>query len=416
MKKLYSLIALLTAVILFTACGKDDATYNPAPKLEVTAVNVLFEPEGGQGSITVNTASSLSATTDASWLSLTVNGNQVTAVADANTTLDGRSAKITLQAGGAEAFVTATQKGSVYGITLTDELLQIADTANSQTAIPIVHSGAVNVESLVDWLSARFDEESSSIVVVGQANPQKEARTGYVAYATGNIKDTLTITQKGNFDFAKGVLGDYMFVYRYIDEEAQDFAWNYFDATLTADGLTILYPVSETDVLPFTVPVKIDADKQEVKFGPNGSFLGMYGTSYYIFLQFGAYAEGYPVAPYTDNSTTITGTLSFEKEQQEDGTIVESTYMDFAGQMDGTDINMWYFEAFDSENFVAASDKGSFNYFITPYMIKIPAAEPTEQPVASEARKQLVAKKLAAMKGKLRKQTGLNVLRTPWKK
>ena len=375
MKKLYSLIALLAAVTLFTACGDDDATYSPTPKLEVTAVDVLFEPEGGQGSITVNTASGLTATTEASWLTLTVSGNQVTATADANNTLDGRSAKITLQADGAQAIVTATQKGSVYGVILSDDLLQIADTANSLTAIPVFHSGAVTVESLTDWLSASFDEESSSIVVTGQANPDKASRTGYVAFATANVKDTLAITQKGNFDFATGVLGDYMFVFRYVDEEAQDFAWTYYDAKLTADGLTIQIPVSQTMTLPYTVPVEIDADNEVVKLGPNGSFLGMYGSSYYVFLQFGAYAQGYPVAPYSDNTTCVYGTLSFEQEEQEDGTPVESTYMDFAGQFDDIDINVWYFEAFDSENFEESSDKGPVDYVITPYMIQISGDE-----------------------------------------
>ena len=396
MKKLYSLIALLAAVTLFTACGDDDATYSPTPKLEVTAVDVLFEPEGGQGSITVNTASSLTATTEASWLTLTVSGNQVTATADANTTLDGRSAKITLQAGGAQAVVTATQKGSVYGIILSDELLQIADTANSLTAIPIIHSGAVTVESLSDWLKASYHEESSSILIVGEANTDKAPRTGYVAFATGNIKDTLAITQKGNFDFASGVLGDYLFVFRYEDQEAQALAWTYYDATLTADGLTIQLPVSQTMTLPYTVPVEIDADKQVVKLGPNGSFLGMYGSSYYIFLQFGAYAQGFPVAPYSDNTTCVYGTLSFEQEKQEDGTTVEKTYMDFAGQFDGTDINMWYFEAFDSENFEESSDKGPIDYVITPYMEQIPA----EAAAAPAARRAAALQRAARLQGK----------------
>jgi len=112
-----------------------------------------------------------------------------------------------------------------------------------------------------------------------------------------------------------------------------------------------------------------------VKLGPNGSFLGMYGSSYYVFLQFGAYAQGYPVAPYSDNTTCVYGTLSFEQEQLEDGTPVESTYMDFAGQFDDIDINVWYFEAFDSENFEESSDKGPVDYVITPYMIQISGDE-----------------------------------------
>ena len=69
---------------MFTACGNDDATYEPAPKLEVASADVLFEADGGDGSVVVNASGTVSATTDASWLTLSVQGNKVAVKANPN--------------------------------------------------------------------------------------------------------------------------------------------------------------------------------------------------------------------------------------------------------------------------------------------------------------------------------------------
>ena len=196
MKKIFSFIAILVGVAMFTSCGEDDATYTAVTPLEVSNVNVMFEAEGGIGTITVNSRDAVSATTESAWLTLAVNGNQVTATAPANISLDGRSAKIVLKAGGAETTVTATQKGSIYGL-VNGRGFEIADSMNAFVNVPVQHTGEVTVKSLTEWLNASFNKETNQIKIVAQSNEEEDPRIGYVAFATGTIQDTITIVQKG---------------------------------------------------------------------------------------------------------------------------------------------------------------------------------------------------------------------------
>ncbi len=181
---------------MFTSCGKDDATYTAIPKLDVSKAEVLFESNGGTGSITINTSSPVTATTESTWLTVSANGNVVTATAPVNGSLDGRSATIIIKAGDAQAIVTATQKGSVYGINGGLEY-ELSDTAQAKVSIPVVQSAGVSVTRLADWLTASFNSETSTIEVVATSNDVEEPRIGYVAFQTGNVKDTLEIAQAG---------------------------------------------------------------------------------------------------------------------------------------------------------------------------------------------------------------------------
>ena len=181
---------------MFTSCGKDDATYTAIPKLDVSKAEVLFESNGGTGSITINTSSPVTATTESTWLTVSANGNVVTATAPVNGSLDGRSATIIIKAGDAQAIVTATQKGSVYGINGGLEY-ELSDTAQAKVSIPVVQSAGVSVTSLADWLTASFNSETSTIEVVATSNDIEEPRIGYVAFQTGKVKDTLEIAQAG---------------------------------------------------------------------------------------------------------------------------------------------------------------------------------------------------------------------------
>ena len=194
MKRIYSFIALIAAVALFTACGSDDASYNATPTLDIESADVLFEAEGGDGYITANTTSELTATTESNWVTLTVTGNVVTVTADPNITLDGRSAVIKLSAGGTEATVTATQKGSIYGVPSLE--FEIGD-YNASLEIPVVHNMPVSVESNVDWITAVFNEETNQIELVAENNDEEDERVGSITVSMGDYSDEITITQIG---------------------------------------------------------------------------------------------------------------------------------------------------------------------------------------------------------------------------
>ena len=194
MKRIYSFIALIAAVALFTACGSDDASYNATPTLDIESADVLFEAEGGDGYITANTTSELTATTESNWVTLTVTGNVVTVTADPNITLDGRSAVIKLSAGGTEATITATQKASIYGVQSLE--YEIGD-YEASLEIPVVHTMPVTVESNAEWITAVFNEETNEIEIVAENNDEADPREGTITISMGDYSDEITITQIG---------------------------------------------------------------------------------------------------------------------------------------------------------------------------------------------------------------------------
>ena len=196
MKKILSLMVLLAGVISFTACGDDDPTYNAPAQLPLKSADAFYAAAGGTGTIVVNTSESITATSNVDWLTASVSGSTVTLTVAANDKLEGRSTNILLKSASASKEVNITQRGIIYG--LPDGLTYaVADTANARVSIPVVQSASVTVTSLTDWLTASFNSETSSIEVVAASNDVEEPRLGYVAFQTGNVKDTLVIAQRG---------------------------------------------------------------------------------------------------------------------------------------------------------------------------------------------------------------------------
>jgi hypothetical protein len=196
MKKILSLMILLAGVISFTACGDDDPTYNAPAQLSLKSADAFYAAAGGTGTIVVNTSESITATSNVDWLTASVSGSTVTLTVAANDKLEGRSTNILLKSASASKEVNITQRGIIYG--LPDGLTYaVADTANARVSIPVVQSASVTVTSLTEWLTASFNSETSSIEVVAASNDVEEPRLGYVAFQTGNVKDTLEIAQAG---------------------------------------------------------------------------------------------------------------------------------------------------------------------------------------------------------------------------
>lgn len=191
MKKILCFILLLAGVTMVTSCGEDDATYTPIAPLEILSNNVLFETAGGTGTITVNTSDALTATTAATWLSVSVSGNTVTVTAPENTSLNGRSGLIELKAGGKTANITATQKGLAFGVTEGLEY-KVDDQANV-LELNFSNSLAPTVKSLDEWIQPTLDGTKLTLAIA--ENNVRKARSGQVVVACGDYADTIVVNQ-----------------------------------------------------------------------------------------------------------------------------------------------------------------------------------------------------------------------------
>jgi len=77
MKKILSIMVLLAGVISFTSCGDDDTTYTAPAQLELKSVDAFYEAAGGTGSIVVNSSETITAASNAEWLTVAVSGTTV---------------------------------------------------------------------------------------------------------------------------------------------------------------------------------------------------------------------------------------------------------------------------------------------------------------------------------------------------
>jgi hypothetical protein len=197
MKKILSIMVLLAGVISFTSCGDDDTTYTAPAQLELKSVDAFYEAAGGTGSIVVNSSETITAASNAEWLTVAVSGNTVNLTVAANDKLEGRSTNVILKTASASKEVNISQRGIIYGIPEGNEdgVFELDDAENAKLVLPVAQSAGVKVTSKADWLTATFNEETSSIEIVAASNDDEEARTGLVEVQTGSIKEDLTIVQ-----------------------------------------------------------------------------------------------------------------------------------------------------------------------------------------------------------------------------
>jgi hypothetical protein len=195
MKKLLSIMILLAGVISFTSCSNDDITYTAPAQLSLKSADAFYEAAGGTGSIVVNSNESITATSNADWLTVSVSGNTVNLTVAANVRLEGRSTNVVLKSPTASKEVNISQRGIIYGVETS--VLEMADTEGATLIIPVAQTAGVSVVSLTEWLTASFNSATSTIELVATSNDEEEAREGQIAIQTGTIKDTLEITQKG---------------------------------------------------------------------------------------------------------------------------------------------------------------------------------------------------------------------------
>jgi hypothetical protein len=197
MKKILSFLVLLAGITSLMSCGEKDATYDGIAPLTITKTDVLFSADGGEGSIAASTSAAVKATTDAKWITLSVNGSTVSVKAQPNVSLEARSAKIVLTADdGKTANVIATQHGLLLALNAKDAY--IFDMSNSDPAIISDKSNIIfHQEISDDWIHIEKVSEGYSISV--DPNESGNYRHGSIklSFEAAQFTKTINIAQWG---------------------------------------------------------------------------------------------------------------------------------------------------------------------------------------------------------------------------
>lgn len=208
MKKIISIILTLTTILVFNSCREKTIDVVVPQLITVSSgADIAFKAIGGEGDIEVEaTSAQLQVTTDqADWCHLTVSGNKIHVVTDANDALESRYAVLNMKAGEATGKTIVHQ----YGI-IVREFEGAEDQIVKNKAQDIVLPYDANETVIVattdaDWLT--LDCKPEQLVIHVSENETKEFREAKITWAFGQMTDSFVITQFDAKD--AGLLGSW---------------------------------------------------------------------------------------------------------------------------------------------------------------------------------------------------------------
>ena len=189
MKKYLHIILTALAVLPFVACQEEEEVFKPEVKdITVASVkNLVFLPAGGSGTINVDCATSFTASSDKSWCSVSVNGNEVTVTATENLSKEARYASVIMKTSQSSQTVVVQQLGEILSG------LELADEHVSKDGATFIYSYAANLpvqmSSDQDWIHFEMidDEDEGTLVkVIVDPNPGL-TRFATVTYKAGSL-------------------------------------------------------------------------------------------------------------------------------------------------------------------------------------------------------------------------------------
>lgn len=198
-KLLYSLSAFALTALLFSACRQEEPTQGPSQEKDIVIAsvdNLVFLPEGGTGTIEVETQQSFTVTSDKSWCTVSPSGKTVTVSVTANPSLESRYARLELKAGSTTQRVVVQQVGEVLGglSAVTDVTAPVDGTV---VEIPFVTNMNLDIRPDKDWIGVELFERSGKTFVritIGK-NTAVGVRTGKIDYTAGSQSGTINVLQ-----------------------------------------------------------------------------------------------------------------------------------------------------------------------------------------------------------------------------
>ena len=192
------LLVTFLATTAFASCGDDEGGGTTVNGLKLSATSLTFNKGGGLQELSVQAPSQVSATTDASWLTVTagtmsanlkVTPLTVTAAAMSTETTD-RTATIIVKAGSETATVNVTQKAGDVLIVSKTEYDVAAE--GGIVDVQVTTNGHVTVSIDKSWLTQQ--QGIDSYVFTATANTAG-ARTATITFSLNKEVATVTVRQ-----------------------------------------------------------------------------------------------------------------------------------------------------------------------------------------------------------------------------
>ena len=203
-KYIYLIFAALSALLLLSACRREQPVEVKKPALKVVSSNVVFGVEGGEGTIVVEADGTVSVTSERPWVQTSVNGNTITVtVSELNPSPQSRYSRLTIQAGSEKTYVTVHQFGEIFdGMKMEDVTVASAGTT---MRYGFKANMTVNVTADQPWVHCEMDEENEGVLVVTVDKHEGfGTRFANVSFTAGSNTGSMKITQEPTYGAVSG--------------------------------------------------------------------------------------------------------------------------------------------------------------------------------------------------------------------
>ena len=203
-KYIYLIFAALSALLLLSACRREQPVEVKKPALKVVSSNVVFGVEGGEGTIVVEADGTVSVTSERPWVQTSVNGNTITVtVSELNPSPQSRYSRLTIQAGSEKTYVTVHQFGEIFdGMKMEDVTVASAGTT---MRYGFKANMTVNVTADQPWVHCEMDEENEGVLVVTVDKHEGfGTRFANVSFTAGTHSGSMKITQEPTYGAVSG--------------------------------------------------------------------------------------------------------------------------------------------------------------------------------------------------------------------
>ncbi len=234
----FSLFLML--FVFAIGCNKDDNTVDP--ELEVSLSEISTDCDGCTQSFNVITNTTWTVSSSADWCQVSPESgssgtNTVEVDIEANTSTDGRTAYLTVEAGSLSEQITITE-GNVDVLSLSENSYEV-DAAGGDIDITATTTGDFSITTSVDWIeeSELKSTTDSTVTFTVSENTSLYDREGYIVFTYNDLSDTAYVTQDASSATIDpdetGMTSDAMTLASYMEA-----GWNIGNSLEVPDGET----------------------------------------------------------------------------------------------------------------------------------------------------------------------------------
>ena len=173
-----------------------------ASTFSVTPTSASFTSSGGSVTLTITSNQSWTASTSATWLTLSNNSGMgdatLTITAEVNPSISSRTEAIAFTAGGTSYRVSVTQDGATPTFSITPTSASFTSSGGNKT-LTVTSNQSWTVSSDVTWLSLSDSSGSGDVTltVTVSANTSINSRFGTITFKAGGTSYEVSISQSG---------------------------------------------------------------------------------------------------------------------------------------------------------------------------------------------------------------------------